>query len=276
MIRQGAAVERWRGLDRLRDTGFDLTEHGLHRDESPCFPVPETRCRSNDQLITKRPTFNANPTQRHEAHQAMLALPVVRQTAISSQRIWFAAEGGQVPPIRESFQAFVRRTEMLGRPPLLLHGREELIHSVFDTPSAVDSSTMAHVLDLPPVELATVQLLEYRPEALVFDVDMPHAAWLLVTDRWAPSWQATVNGDPSEILGGNFIFRAVQVPAGKSRVAFSYRAQWAAPLIALSWVVMGGVLFVSIWGARNGKAGRHSFAATPVSGAGGGWRRRIS
>ena len=51
---------------------------------------------------------------------------------------------------------------------------------------------------------------------------MAQRGFLLLADQYADGWRATVNGMPSEILRANFVFRAVEVPAGTSRVEFVY------------------------------------------------------
>ena len=65
----------------------------------------------------------------------------------------------------------------------------------------------------PPAEPIAVALREYSPNRLIFDVEAPRDGWLLVTDRWASGWQATVNGRDAPVWLGNFIFRAVRVRA---------------------------------------------------------------
>ena len=52
---------------------------------------------------------------------------------------------------------------------------------------------------------------------------------LVLNDVWHPWWRATINGTETEILRANTIFRAVQVPAGKSTVRFRFeplRGAW--------------------------------------------------
>jgi uncharacterized membrane protein YfhO len=80
-----------------------------------------------------------------------------------------------------------------------------------------------------------VDVIQYEPENLAFTVDAPSDGWLLVTDRWARSWQAMVNGRRTRIYRGNFIFRAVRVVRGPNRIEFSYHPRGFPALVALSW-----------------------------------------
>jgi dolichyl-phosphate beta-glucosyltransferase len=247
MLREGAAVERWRGLDAARSSALDLTALGLHRDESPCDPPPLERCRRNDQLITKRPIFNANPSQFHVAHRAMTGLPVLSRTAIGADRIWFSEEALTVPPVRAAFDLFLARAEDLGTPPLLLHARDDLVRYAFGDPRAALTRDAAYRLQsAPAMQRVPVRLIAYRPEELAFEVDAPSHGWLLVTDRWAPSWRARVNGEEVPILGGNFLFRVIQVPEGHSQIEFAYHAAAVPPLVALSWSLLAVIALASL------------------------------
>ena len=66
----------------------------------------------------------------------------------------------------------------------------------------------------------------------------------MVTDRWAPGWTASVNRQPREVLGADFIFRAVPVTRGDNLVELRYKPRGYVPLVALSWLtlaVVGGL-----------------------------------
>jgi len=51
----------------------------------------------------------------------------------------------------------------------------------------------------------------------------------VLNDVWHPWWRATIDGNATEIFRANAIFRAVQVPPGKSTVRFTFaplRGAW--------------------------------------------------
>jgi hypothetical protein len=61
------------------------------------------------------------------------------------------------------------------------------------------------------------------PEHVVLDVDAPARGFVVLADQDLPGWHATVNGTPVPILRGDYVFRLVEVPAGRSTVEFRYR-----------------------------------------------------
>jgi hypothetical protein len=54
-------------------------------------------------------------------------------------------------------------------------------------------------------------------------------AFMVLTDTFYPGWQATIDGQPTEMFRANYLFRAVHVPSGKHTVRFEY---WPFSLVA--------------------------------------------
>src|SRR4030067_2017820 len=75
--------------------------------------------------------------------------------------------------------------------------------------------------------------------------------YLLVADVWYPRWVAWVDVQPTRILRANYLFRAVEVPAGKHNVVFTYQPitfYLGAFVSGLAWLGVG----VFIYCARGG------------------------
>src|SRR5262249_17518788 len=51
-------------------------------------------------------------------------------------------------------------------------------------------------------------------------VDRDSPGWLVLTDMWFPSWTCTLDGETRPIYPGNYLFRAVPVPAGQHELVF--------------------------------------------------------
>jgi len=63
----------------------------------------------------------------------------------------------------------------------------------------------------------------YSPNRVTIHVDAGDPGLLVLTDQWYPGWQATVDGNPAEVLRADTVFRAVCVPEGQHTVTFRYR-----------------------------------------------------
>ncbi len=57
------------------------------------------------------------------------------------------------------------------------------------------------------------------------EIQTSHPQILVESEALFPGWRAWINGNPAKIERANFLFRAVEVPAGKSRIVFIYDNQ---------------------------------------------------
>ena len=95
---------------------------------------------------------------------------------------------------------------------------------------------------LNPAAPIAVRWVRYDNRELAFDVTCPRDGWLLVTDRWAPSWRVLVNDRPGKVWIGNLVFRAVEVSQGENRIRFRYQPR------NFPWLVSGSWLLLSLTG----------------------------
>ena len=170
------------------------------------------------------------------------------EAAVGRDRLWFSRQGEFVAPTSENFAAFRERSLAEGMSPLLLHTPEALRDSTSGSVEANHRDEMARINRLPPAERIAAEVVSYRPTELVVRVRSPAAGWLLVTDRWAPGWRAEIDGRPTTIFGGNFIFRAVEVPQGLNEIRFSYRSAAFPWFLLVSWCTL---TVVAVWAALN-------------------------
>jgi hypothetical protein len=70
---------------------------------------------------------------------------------------------------------------------------------------------------------AAVRFVIDDPEHIELAVDAPTRGFLVLSDQYDTGWKARVNGTPAPIVRGNYAFRVVDVPAGRSTVEFRYR-----------------------------------------------------
>lgn len=267
-------VARWESLDRRHSAILDLTGNGLMRELSPCVssdvanPRPKSatesaaRCPYSDQLITKMPVLESYSTLPNPFLIRMTRHPILKEMAIGSERIWFASEAIHMPAGEDYFSAFERRAEELHAPPLVVHSSQDLVAGTDkreeDETRALD---LARIEELPACARMPARVVKYDPNELVIECSCPADGWLLVTDRWGPSWRGEVNGEAAEIYAGNFVFRAVRVRAGENRVRFIYSPPMFPWLPILSWTTLAVTALCSASGAiRRRRTGREAAA----------------
>jgi uncharacterized membrane protein YfhO len=70
------------------------------------------------------------------------------------------------------------------------------------------------------------------------------ARGFLLADQDFPGWRATVDGAPAPILRANYLFRAVEVPAGESTVEFRYvpTSLWLGAAITAATLLAVGIV----------------------------------
>lgn len=239
-------VGRWKQLDERHSPALDLTATGWRRDEGACYPASPCVNFNNDQLITKIPVLRSYYYATSDAHDLFLRTlehPVLKDTAVGGQRVWFARQAGQVRLSQSNFDAFLRRAESLGRPPLVVHAAEDMLGRI----GGVDVPPAEMINGLNAMESVKADIVKYDPDQLIFIVDCETDGWLLLTDRWARSWQAEINGAQVPVYGGNFIFRAVKVSSGRNEIKFTHRPAASPWLLILSWGTLMLVAASSLW-----------------------------
>jgi len=79
-------------------------------------------------------------------------------------------------------------------------------------------------VDLPERRdfVATARILSYKNQQVSLLAVLNAPAVLVLTDAFAPGSKAYVNGSERRIQRANYFFRAVLLPAGRSRICFRY------------------------------------------------------
>lgn len=75
-----------------------------------------------------------------------------------------------------------------------------------------------------PLDSARVEISEWEPGAMTLDIPnrSPQNAYLLVAENYYKDWQATVDGNPGQVVPGNGSLITVPVPAGTQSVELRY------------------------------------------------------
>ena len=102
--------------------------------------------------------------------------------------------------------------------------------------------------EAPDAGAGTARILRAEPDELVLEVIAERPGLLFVSEIWHPSWLATVNGEPAEVLRANVAFRGVRVPEGTHELRFRYSAaefRLGFGLSALGLLLAAGILALS-------------------------------
>jgi hypothetical protein len=95
--------------------------------------------------------------------------------------------------------------------------------------------------------LAFTALSNERVE-LIAKTESP--VYLVLSDVFYPGWTATIDDQPTKLYPANFAFRAVLVPPGEHRVAFTFEpATWRVGL-AISVLTLAGLIGWGLWRSR--------------------------
>lgn len=70
------------------------------------------------------------------------------------------------------------------------------------------------------------EIVAEHPNKIILRVAADSPGWLVLSDVWYPGWCAWVDGEPVSVLRANYLFRAVEVPAGPHEVVFAYWPVW--------------------------------------------------
>jgi hypothetical protein len=244
---------RTRSLLTRVDAGHKarLTLRNLQRELKP--PLPLGGIHSNNAVALRLATFYNDSTMKNRFHQQFADHPVLLNLGLGVERIWFARDAVTAAPTQYAFHALVHRSEQLGAPVLVVHSRSQMAQvSSLSSSTAPDAAALASISRLTTAQQVPAQVVSYTPNDLKIKVTCPEDGWLLVTDRWAAGWRGKANGNPVEVFGGNFIFRAVRVRAGENTIQFYYPQPLYLALVLLSWTTLAAVFAMPGWKTLQG------------------------
>jgi hypothetical protein len=232
----------WADAERTHNACLDLTAQGLARQRSwKPDQGPENAC-----LLVKRPVLMGYNSFANEYHQKLAADPVLCASAVGEHRLWFSPVAAQAPLDPSTFDRLAARATSHGRPCVVVC--EPPASSASTAEAVPENAAMVspEIGALPAAVPVQATVRKYVGRELALEVDCPEEGWLLVTDRWAPGWRATVNGALRKAWIGNLLFRAVRVDRGPNHVEFVYQPAGYPWLLVASWATLGVVAVASV------------------------------
>ncbi len=199
------------GLPRFLDKYYERDAAGRARPRRPdAVPEPERsiHLRLLDLLNVKYLLSPAPIPDRALVHR--------RRVRVAGDRTLEIYENPNALPRPYLVGAY----EVVADPRLAL---ERLLAPGFDARRSVLLDRPPGVAPTPDFE-ATVRVEEAASDRLVVTTQSRTPQLLVLADNhYPPGWQASVDGEPAEILRADFAFRAVAVPAGQHRVEMTTR-----------------------------------------------------
>ena len=99
----------------------------------------------------------------------------------------------------------------------------EAIHGLNPSKTAVvDKRFEAVVKPMVSDSTATIRLVAYEPNYLKYEVDSKTGGTIVFSEIYYPGWRSSIDGQEVPHGRANYILRAMNVPAGKHEVEFSF------------------------------------------------------
>jgi hypothetical protein len=123
--------------------------------------------------------------------------------------------------------------------------REVLLETASPLPGSLSAGRLASQTAADNQQPTNVSL-HYRPNGVTITTTTASAGYLVLADTFYPGWQATVDGQPTQVLCANYAFRAVALSSGQHQVDFDYnplsfKAGYLVSLVTLGILVVAAV-----------------------------------
>ena len=70
---------------------------------------------------------------------------------------------------------------------------------------------------------STIRLVGYNQKNLNYESESSVNGLAVFSEIYYPGWEASIDGQPTEVLRADYILRALEIPAGKHKIEFTFR-----------------------------------------------------
>ena len=159
----------------------------------------------------------------------------------------FPLQGGQTVPLLNPFARgnawFVNDVKYVNS----ANEEIEAIHELDPTHQAVvDKKFQEAIQPIASDSTATIQLVAYEPNYLKYEVNSEKGGTVVFSEIYYPGWQSTVDGQPVPHGRANYILRAMNVPAGKHTVEFTFDPASLHTTETIAFVALGLLVLLAV------------------------------
>ena len=159
----------------------------------------------------------------------------------------FPLQGGQTIPLDNPFALgnawFVNEVEYVNN----ANEEIEAIHGLDPTQTAiVDKKFESVIQSLPSDSTATIKLVAYEPNYLKYEVDTQNGGTVVFSEIYYPGWISTIDGEEAVHGRANYIFRAMNVPAGKHVLEFRFDPTSLHVTENIAFIALGLLLVLAV------------------------------
>ena len=123
----------------------------------------------------------------------------------------------------------------------------EAIHGLNPLETAiVDKRFESVVKPVVSDSAATIELVAYEPNYLKYEVDSPTGGTVVFSEIYYPGWRSSIDGQETDHGRANYILRAMNVPAGKHVVEFSFNPVSLHVTENIAFIALGILALVAV------------------------------
>ena len=160
----------------------------------------------------------------------------------------FPLQGGQTVPLYNPFALgnawFVDEVQYVNN----ANEEIEAIHDMDPLQKAVvDKKFEASVRPMASDSTATIELVEYQPNYLKYEVNSEKGGTVVFSEIYYPGWQSTIDGEETPHGRANYILRAMNVPVGKHVVEFKFDPKSLHTTETIAFIALGLLALLAVF-----------------------------
>ena len=159
----------------------------------------------------------------------------------------FPLQGGQTVPL---LNPFARGNAWFVNDVKYVNSANEEIEAIHELDPAhqavVDKKFQKAIQPMASDSTATIQLVAYEPNYLKYEVNSEKGGAVVFSEIYYPGWQSTIDGQPVPHGRANYILRAMNVPAGKHTVEFTFDPASLHTTETIAFVALGLLVLLAV------------------------------